>query len=316
MHKTRLIFLITLITMVSLLKVDLHAQYFTVKNTEAGVEIKEGDQKVLFYQKSSKSLNGQYERANYVHPLYGLNEEILTEDFPEDHPHQRGIFWTWHQIILNGTKIADGWTCDNIAWDVQDTQVTTNNIQAILRTTVLWKSELEDNHPEPVSIVRENTEITVYRSTSQFRMIDFKIAHTALVDSLQIGGSEDAKGYGGFSPRLKLPEDIRFISQNQEITPQDTAVKAGPWMDFYGSYNGTNAPQSGVALFSHPDNPGHPQPWILRSEKSMQNVVYPGRTPVALPKGEPLTLKYRLVIHSDDIDQNSLEELYKQYIKD
>src|SRR5690606_35015868 len=122
MHPIRIVFLTTLITLLSFLIIELHAQDFTVKDTEAGIEIREGDQKVLFYQKSPKSLNGQYERANYVHPLYGLHEEILTEDFPEDHLHQRGIFWTWHQIVVNGKKIADGWTCENIAWDVQDAQ--------------------------------------------------------------------------------------------------------------------------------------------------------------------------------------------------
>lgn len=314
MRTTRVLLLILLTTMINHWVVDLYAQHFTVKDNKTGVEIKEGEQQVLFYQKSPKSQNGQYERANYVHPLYGLKGEILTEDFPEDHPHQRGIFWAWHQIIVDGNKIADGWTCENIAWNVLETQVITNNTQAILQATITWKSEL--NGEQPVPIVRENTEITVYKSTSQFRMIDFKISLNALVDSLQIGGSEDAKGYGGFSPRLKLPEDIRFISQNQEITPRNTAVKAGPWMDFFGSYGGANAPKSGVALFSHSDNPCHPQPWILRSEKSMQNVVYPGRTPVDLPKEEGLVLKYRLVIHNNDIDQNSLEELYKQYTKD
>lgn len=291
----------------------LSAQHFIINETQEGLEIMEEGQRVLFYQKMPKSLEGQYERSNYVHPLYGLQGEVLTEDFPEDHPHHHGIFWAWHQIIVDGEKIADGWTSEKIVWDVEEVQKKSNKNQAALKSKVYWKSMLNGSQPD--SIVLENTKITVYRSTSQFRMLDFEIQLTALVDSLQIGGSEDVKGYGGFSPRLKLPDDIQFISQNQEITPENTAVKAGPWMDFYGSFNGDDAPKSGVALFSHPDNPCHPQPWILRAEKSMQNVVYPGRTPVDLPKEKPLTLKYRLVIHSDDIDQNSLEQLYNQYTK-
>ena len=34
-------------------------------------------------------------RMSYIHPLYGLDGDILTQDFPDDHYHHRGVFWTW-----------------------------------------------------------------------------------------------------------------------------------------------------------------------------------------------------------------------------
>ena len=75
----------------------------TVRSND-GVEILENGKKVLFYQVRPKSV-----RAGFIHPLYDLNEKILTDDAPEDHPYHRGIFWAWHQIILNDKNIADGW---------------------------------------------------------------------------------------------------------------------------------------------------------------------------------------------------------------
>lgn len=68
------------------------------KNTE-GVWVKEDGKRVLFYQAKTKSKDGQYPRANYIHPLYGPGGFELTEDFPEDHLHHRDIFWAWHQFI-------------------------------------------------------------------------------------------------------------------------------------------------------------------------------------------------------------------------
>ena len=292
-----------------LINTRANAQQFTFEETESGIEIRELNKKVLFYQKSPKSLEGRYERANYVHPLYGLNEEILTEDFPEDHPHHRGIFWAWHQIVVNSEKIADGWTSENISWDVENLQTEATNDSATLKATVLWKSALDGDSSK--SIILENTTITVNKSTLKYRIIDFEIILTALVDSLQLGGSEDAKGYGGFSVRLQLPEDIQFISQNKGIKSQTTAVEAGPWMDFYGSFSGSGAGKSGVALFSHPENPTHPQPWILRDKRSMQNAAYPGAKAVAIPLGKALILKYRIVIHNND--QRNLDKLYSGY---
>ena len=70
----------------------------------------EGDTKVLFYQLERKALpDGKAERSNYFHPLYDLDGNVVTEDFPADHIHHRGIFSAWHQVLLNGKRIQDQW---------------------------------------------------------------------------------------------------------------------------------------------------------------------------------------------------------------
>jgi hypothetical protein len=78
-----------------------------VVETSQGFAITEGKAKVMFYQREHKSLNGKYSRANYIHPLYGLDGEVLTEDFPADHLHHRGIFWAWHQVWLGDKRVGD-----------------------------------------------------------------------------------------------------------------------------------------------------------------------------------------------------------------
>ena len=72
------------------------------KETEEGVLITDGGQPVLFYQRRTKSYQGKMPRANYIHPLYGLDGQVLTEDFPEDHLHHRGVFLGWHQLTVDG----------------------------------------------------------------------------------------------------------------------------------------------------------------------------------------------------------------------
>ena len=89
---------------INLLFMQVHAQNLKTIRSDEGIEILENGKKVLFYQHRPKSLNGKYERAGYVHPLYSLDENILTEAFPEDHPYHHGIFWAWHQILLNDQK--------------------------------------------------------------------------------------------------------------------------------------------------------------------------------------------------------------------
>ena len=76
--------------------------------TKQGYAFYEGRNKIMSYQQQYKAQKGKYRRCHYIHPLYGLDGEVLTEDFPADHPHHRGIFWGWHQLWLGDKKVGDG----------------------------------------------------------------------------------------------------------------------------------------------------------------------------------------------------------------
>src|SRR5262245_21288573 len=61
----------------------------------------EGNEPVFVYHfgavSSSKAPNAR-SRSNYFHPLYGLDGEVLTDDFPQDHDYHRGLYWAWSHI--------------------------------------------------------------------------------------------------------------------------------------------------------------------------------------------------------------------------
>ena len=105
-----------------------------------------------------------------------------------------------------------------------------------------------------------------------------------------------------------------FTGQQGPITPEFTAIEAGPWVDCSARYGPTEA-LSGVAIFCHPTLPVFPPPWILRppTEKSMQNPVYPGRQPVPVSTTEPTILRYALVIHRNGADIAKLNQLHAAY---
>lgn len=170
-----------------------------------------------------------------------------------------------------------------------------------------WKSpDFRDADGAKTPIVRERTSITVHPATDAYRLIDFEIQLQALVPDVKIGGSEDDKGYGGFSPRIQLNPEQVFSGEAGVLEPTTTAVDAGPWLDISDS-------KSGITILSHPSNPGHPQPWILRRAKSMQNAVYPGKDPKAVSTDQPTVLKYRLILHRGDMEAKVISEIYARY---
>jgi hypothetical protein len=276
--------------------------------TPDGITVTESGKSLLHYQLRTKALNGAWPRANYIHPLHDLDGNVITEDFPDDHGHHRGIFWAWHQVRVGDQKVGDPWVCKDFLWDVQSQNIehgTEGRLRLI--ANLEWKSsQLTDEAGEMIPIVAERTAVTVHPTNDQHRLLDFEISLQSLLQNVRIGGSEDVKGYGGFSPRIKLSNDQKFVGNAGEVEPQKTAVEAGPWIDIS---NGTQ----GVAIFCHPSNPGYPERWILRAKRSMQNAQYPGAEPVEISPTTPTVLRYRLVIHRGSASEAKIPELFADF---
>jgi hypothetical protein len=279
-----------------------------IVKTDEGYQFFETEAPVLFYRTAPKATaEGSYSRANYCHPIYGLDGQILTEDFPKDHPHHRGIFWAWHQVYVGNTPIGDMWACEDFTWDIHTVQILElRQNAAALRAGVYWKSSRWKDGLEPFA--KETVTIRVHQVMGDTRLIDFDVEILALQEGLRVGGSNDAKGYGGFSTRIVLPADIQMSDHNGPVTPQETAVTAGDWMNFSGTFGHA---VSNFAILVHPSNPGYPRQWILRASGSAQNVAYPGREPIPISTMRPLVLRYRLVLHKN-ADLNQLASEYSR----
>jgi len=285
-----------------------------ISQTSQGFVVKEGYQQVMVYQRQHKSQNEKYTRANYIHPLYGLDGEVLTEDFPPDHPHHRGVFWAWHQVWIGDKKIGDPWATIGTYWDVYDAKILTPDSKSrALQVQVYWKSpDWTDTNGKQKPYIKETTTIRVHQAENDIRIIDFQIELLALEDGMRLGGSEDEKGYGGFTTRIPLPDGLEFIGTNGAVEPTNLSLEAGPWLDFSGNL-GKDGKVSGLSILCHNSCPGYPQQWILRRKGSAQNPVYPGRHPVPLSREKPLILRYRLIIHRGDSRHIDLDKLQAEY---
>ncbi|MCP4258591.1 MAG: hypothetical protein GY774_13990 [Planctomycetes bacterium] len=288
-----------------------------ILETNEGFTIRDSGEKIMSYQRKHKSINGKYLRANYIHPLYGLDGEILTEDFPADHPHHRGIFWAWHQVWLGDKKLGDPWATQDSFWDVYDAKILDIDSKSrALQVQVLWKSLLlTDADGKKKAFVKETTTIRIHHTQNDIRKIDFDIKLLALADGMRLGGSEDAKGYGGFTTRIPLPDGLLFTGSNGPVEPTNLSVEAGPWLDFTGDF-GKDGNMSGLTILCHNSSPGYPQRWILRRKGSAQNPVYPGRHPILLSRDKPVTLRYRLIIHRGKLSRGDLNKLQAEYNRD
>ncbi|HEX2522993.1 MAG TPA: DUF6807 family protein, partial [Terriglobia bacterium] len=64
--------------------------------SDKSLKLWQGEQPVLVYNHgvmTSQSAPKAKGRSSYFHPIYGLNGEVLTDDFPKDHVNHRGLHW-------------------------------------------------------------------------------------------------------------------------------------------------------------------------------------------------------------------------------
>jgi len=299
---------IAFILLLSFFASTLNAQ-LTMQKKDEGILITENDENVLFFQSEPKSLNRTYERCNYIHPLWGVDGSVLTEDFPADHLHHRGIFWTWHQVWIGDKRIGDPWEIKDFDQDVVELEfVKLADGTARISTKVDWLSAKWKENGKKIPYITENTSIFIHPAKGNYRKIDFEIKLLALAENLKIGGSEDVKGYSGFSVRMKLPNDVMFTGIEGEVEPKNTAVESHGFINVSGSLLDGNK-NGGIVIIDHPENPGYPQNWILRKRNSMQNAAWPGREAVLLSTTEPLVLKYSLLVYQGKMSTKKIRKI-------
>jgi hypothetical protein len=80
------------------------------------------------------------------------------------------------------------------------------------------------------------------------------------------------------------------------------------WCDYSGPIDGKIY---GVAEFDHPDNPGHPSPFHVRSFGLLTHL---GTLNWTLENGKTRTFRHRLVFHSGDASSAKLDEKYRAVV--
>ncbi|MFH1737398.1 MAG: DUF6807 family protein [bacterium] len=273
------------------------------------LEIYENDALVLGYNYGDMLPAGVPEdrkRSSYIHPIMGLDGERLSDDFPSDHYHHRGLFWAWPHVGI-GNRTFDQWHLDVVKhrfdkWIARKAK----SDCAVLGIQNGWYF-LEENK----RIADEKVTITVRSADMAGRIIDVDLKIEATDGPITVAG-QDEKGYGGFNFRPAERRD-EVITTLDGIQKEDTNLVPSAWGDFSGKF-GAGDKVSGVAIFQHPDNPLFPSGWCLR-HYGFLGVDFPGIEPFEMRPGKPLHLRYRVWIHRGDAECGKVREMYDAYIR-
>ena len=234
-------------------------------------------------------------RSNYIHPLYGLEGEMLTRDWPDGgHPHHRGIYWAWPEVEY-GSELGDPHALQRIfSRPTGEISYVNGPVFAQLNAENLWM--WEDTEP----IVSEHAVIRAYKASSSSRIIDLTFRFIALKEGVTVA-TRGKNAYGGLNLRGQFPESqtISFYTEEDDTQP----IRS--WSDFGGIFEGTES-RSGLMVLQYRGNPDYPGTWVEYPELAWVQPTFPAQgTRFPLSTEEPLVLRYRLVVYTGEKpDQN------------
>jgi hypothetical protein len=277
---------------------------------DRGLGVWEGSRPVLVYNHGVRLVPGvpaDRARSSYIHPLYGLDGVAITDDFPKDHYHHRGLFWAWPHVTVDGRE-TDLWALKGIEtrfvrWVRKDIEPD----RAILEIENGWFT------PERKA-VREEVRITVHHAQAEGRAIDLDLTITPLEKPITIEGAE-GKSYGG--PTLRFApaeEDSTRIIVPSDLTKEDLYMTPLPWADLTRRWVGSDR-TGGATVLIAPDHPDYPPTWLTR-HYGVLCVGWPGVKARTLEANKPVRLRYRVWIHDGTPDASELAKVYARYLDD
>lgn len=226
-------------------------------------------------------------RCCYVHPVYAPDGTAVSDDFPKDHYHHRGIHWMWPNVTVDG-KTYDLWLLKGIQprfvkWEKKEAGADSATI-AVENGWFVGERK----------VMRENVEMVAHRLRDGRRDIEFTLRFEAVDSDVEISGTtEGNKGYGGFNLRF-APRTGTVIdtAEGRDVADSDRVVHQ--WAELSGDFGGHRA---GVRITIDSANPGYPNPWCLRHYGYL-GANYPGLDKRVLRKGAALVQKYRVTVFS------------------
>ena len=100
----------------------------------------------------------------------------------------------------------------------------------------------------------------------------------------------------------------QIVSSAGASGEKDCRSKPAGWCDYSGRIDGK---RYGVAMFDHPDNPGHPSPWHVRSFGLLAHI---GIHDWTMEKDRPVGFRHRIVVHAGSAVEARIAEKYGQFI--
>ena len=239
----------------------------------------------------------------YFWPVNGPASGVsITTESSQPYPHHHSLFFGcdkvnggnyWQdvnargQILSQGPKIIQG-----------------SGERVSLTDECLWQQRGKD------PVIRDVRRVDIAAPSDTIRIIDFAITLVPLVD-VRIDKTNHSLFSTRVMPELSVESGGTVTNAEGKVNAAGTHGVASPWCDYTGTRDGIT---EGIAILQHPANRWYPCRFFVRDYGFMSPTPMNWlNEPLGLPKGEALTLRYRVVVHAGDVEEAGIAGIFDQY---
>jgi hypothetical protein len=240
----------------------------------------------------------------YFWPVNGpISGKSVTTESSQPYPHHHSLFFGcdkvnggnyWQQgnehgqIVSQGAKLIEG-----------------GGKRVVFSDECYWR------RPGTEPIIVDRRRITVTAPSEKLRLIDFEIALEPLTDVVILKTNHSLFS-ARVVPELSVKSGGKLINAEGKTGEKGTWGIASPWCDYSGTREGVT---EGIAILQHPGNPWFPCKWFTRDYGffSPTPMYWLENDRLELARGETLTFRYRVVIHTGDAEDAGITEVYENY---
>lgn len=275
-----------------------------------------GDRSVLAYNtgivRCPDREHRAYDRTGYLHPVWTPAGAVITDDFPPDERHQRGLFLAWRRFEW-GDRAGDFWSIKS-----QDASLRHESVESIASGPVFGEFVVrnrgvisEAKSGAEHHVLDERWRVRVYDIGETGHLFDLHIRHRAMTHDLKVS----KMNWGGLAYRgpvawFESPPDV-LTSEGRDRRGGDG--QPARWCRYGGTLAGR--PVS-ITIFDHSDNPRYPEQ-LLRIHPARPYFCFPVSRSGAftIATGKPLELRYRVYVTDRICEAAELEALARDFVE-
>jgi hypothetical protein len=280
-----------------------------------GVDIIVGRLKVLRYRSTivepPAGVDRKFAHGASIHPACTPSGLVVTDDYPPDHLHQRGIWTSWTKTEFEG-RHPDFWNLGTLTGAVRCTGLGPTVSGPVFGGFQANHDYLDLKAPDGEKVVlKEVLGVRVWAAGGPqmgYWLWDFVARQRCASDSPLKLPKYHYGGLGYRGPAAWLKEVSMLTSEGK--TRADGNETKGRWCLVSGRMGDQRA---GVLILSHPQNFRHPEPLRLNPQQPQICFAPSQEGDWSIEPGKDYVWRYRFSVHDGDLKAGEADRLWADF---